>query len=1070
VEEVEHSRAMRRRWPRVLLALLLLLLVALAVLWLARKPIASGYVDRFLAEKGVQARYEVADLGLGRQRLVNVVLGDPRDPDLVADWLEARTLVGLNGAQLTGVRGGRVRLRARLVDGRLSFGSIDRLLPPPSGKAFALPALDVNVADARVRLETPYGVAGLRVSGAGRLDGGFDGRVAVVSQRLNASCSVERAQGVVRVRSRAPYGLARVPTVQLTGPVGFAQGECAGVQVAGARADADVELALGERLGWNADLRLTTGAVRHAQGSAARIAGRVEIAGGPKITGSVALTASDARGANMRAGRLALDGSIVRDTGRQVAFGYDGSVAVADADVRGVTPTLATAGVANTPLAPLAQALASAVGRAAGRLSGEARLNVATGPLGTNLSVATAALRSASGARATLGGGRGLRWSEREGLLLEGSIDVAGGGLPTLTARVAEQSGGRRFNVTMAPYAAGGARLAVTPVTVTTGRDALSVRTVATLSGPFADGRVDGLTVPIDLVQRGRRVVLNRTCTPVAWQRLAVSGLVLDRNTVRLCPTGGALLAVAGGRVGGGATLGATRLTGRLGSTPLALTAARARLRLDDRRFALNGVQARLGQGARTTRIDVATLEGGAGPQGIVGRFAGAGGQVGAVPLLMSDAVGDWRFTSGALSLTGGLTVSDAQTERPRLRPLPVRDVALTLRGPLIEATGRVLAPTDGRLVTTLRLTHNLTRGAGGVALNVPGLGFDKRLQPDQLTPVTFGVIADVKGTVTGEGQISWTPEGVASSGVFRTQGADLAAAFGPVEGIAGEIRFTDLLALQSAPGQTLRVRSVNPGIPVTDGVVRLQTLANARVQVEGARWPFAGGTLRLEPTLLDFSAEARRRLTFRVEGMAADQFLQQFDFKNLDATGTFDGVLPMVFDASGGRIADGRLTVRPGGGTIAYVGDITQKDIGFWPNLAFQALKSLRYRSLNIVMNGPLAGEMVTEVRFAGISQGAGAARGGITGLLVGRLQRLPFVFNIRIKAPFRGLLDATASFYDPSRLIQRNLPRLLEEQEKRRAPAAPPAPPPSMPVPSRSPATPAPSPSPAKVGPQLP
>jgi hypothetical protein len=189
--------------------------------------------------------------------------------------------------------------------------------------------------------------------------------------------------------------------------------------------------------------------------------------------------------------------------------------------------------------------------------------------------------------------------------------------------------------------------------------------------------------------------------------------------------------------------------------------------------------------------------------------------------------------------------------------------------------------------------------------------------------------------------------------------------------------------------------------------------------------------------------------MTFTVTGMDAGQFLQQFDFKNLDATGIFDGTLPMIFDEKGGRIENGRLTVRPGGGTIAYVGEISQKDVGFWGNLAFQALKSLRYQRLDLVMNGPLAGEMITEVRFAGVGQGAGAKRN----FILDRLQKLPFIFNVRIKAPFRGLIDSAASFYDPKRLIQRNLPALLEEQRKRaQPPAKPPAPVPAPIQPAES------------------
>ena len=152
-----------------------------------------------------------------------------------------------------------------------------------------------------------------------------------------------------------------------------------------------------------------------------------------------------------------------------------------------------------------------------------------------------------------------------------------------------------------------------------------------------------------------------------------------------------------------------------------------------------------------------------------------------------------------------------------------------------------------------------------------------------------------------------------------------------------------------------------------------------------------------------------------------------------------------MIFDQQGGRIEGGHLTVRQTGGTIAYVGEISQRDVGFWGNMAFQALKSLRYKSLAIEMNGPLAGEMITEVSFAGISQGAGTK----SNFLIRRLQKLPLVFNIRIQAPFRQLIDSAQSFYDPQRLIERHLPELIREQNEslQRQSAAPSPPDPAAP-----------------------
>ena len=1019
-------RSVGGRRLRVARAIALLLVLALVLLWLVRKPIAERYIDRVLAGSGVPASYGIADLGLGRQRLTDVVIGDPARPDLVADWIETDTRLGLRGASLVGVRAGRVRLRARLVDGRVSLGAIDRLLPASSGKPFALPALDLDLADGRMRLDTPYGTVGVALAGRGRLDRGFVGRAALAGTRLSIpGCAADGIRATLRVET------ARGGTIRLAGPVGSAGANCRGVATGAIRSDLAATLTTADRLRWSIGSRLAIAAIR-APGIAARsIAGTIDFVGDSAASsGPVALTVRAIRSGRLTAGRIALNGDVALRDG---AVGYRGRVAFAEADATALLPIVPSQAGAGTPIAPLLRQLTSAARQAAAQVAGAASIDVASAPM-LRAQITGLVATATSGARLAQTGS--ATWSRTAGIAVQGGVTLAGGGLPAIDARlVRAPNGAWRGTAIVAPYAAGSAGLALTPLTVAIGSNgATRLATVATLSGPLGDGRVDRLTVPLDArIARGT-LTLGTACTSLAFDRLAVSGLVLDPTRLTLCPAGSAIVQVAAGRITGGASLGAVQLRGHLGTTPLAVAATGADLRLADRGIVVRGVAARIGAPDRVTRLDLGTVTATIAGAKATGSFAGGTGQIANVPLLLG-AAGDWTLDRGVLALTGAMTVGDAATAAPRFQPLAVEAVSLRLADGAIAASGTLIEPSARVKVADVTIAHRLATGIGTARIAVPGITFDKAFQPDLLTRLTFGVIADVRGTIAGQGDIAWSPAGVTSTGTFRTDGTDLAAAFGPVTGIAGTIRFTDLLALQSAPGQVARIATINPGVPVSDGRITYQTLPNSRVRVEGARWPFAGGTLTLDPTLLDFAAAGSRRMTFRIDGAAADQFLQQFDFKNLNATGVFDGVVPMVFDNAGGRIENGRLTVRDGGGGLAYVGDLTQKDLGLWGNLAFQSLKSLRYRNLAIVMNGALAGEMITEVRFAGISQGAGAK----SNFLVRRLQKLPFVFNIRIRAPFRGLLDSAASFYDPSRLIQRNLPQLLERQNRTPAPPPP-------------------------------
>ena len=634
---------------------------------------------------------------------------------------------------------------------------------------------------------------------------------------------------------------------------------------------------------------------------------------------------------------------------------------------------------------------------------------------------------TASGARLTFDRGRGLS-GETNGKAprIDGTLALYGGGMPEAMLRLSQTRGDGRIHGVgfVRPYGAGGATLSLSRIGFTLDAGGGEARTIAALSAPLAGGRIDGLSLPLDARWRDGRVTLNPDCTKVRYQRIAAAGAVLAPGDITACPIGRAMVEVSPAGLAGGIRLVRPALAGRIGASPLLLTAADARVELASRRFTLTGTRVRLGAD-RVTRLDIGTLEGRFGDR-IGGNFAGLGGQIGAVPLVISGAAGNWQVQDGGLSLSGKLQLTDAAAP-PRFHPLVSDDARLRLAGNAITAAAGLKTPT-GMSVARTDIRHDLGNGRGTASITVPALRFaEGGLQPSDLTPLTFGVIADVSGAVEGSGTIAWSPEGVTSTGRFGTRAMDLAAAFGPVRGLATELQFTDLLTMRTAPGQIATTVEINPGVPVRNGNIRFRVLDSQRVEVEGARWPFAGGELVLEPTVLDFSERRERRMTFRVIGADAALFLKEMEFDNLDATGTFDGTLPMIFDEKGGRIEGGSLRARAGG-SLAYVGELSQRDLGFWGNMAFQALKALDYRSLTIAMDGPLAGDMVTEIRFSGVSQGKGTK----SNFLLRRLAKLPFVFNVRVSAPFKQLLDSVQSWYDPNRLIERNLPALLQEQER--------------------------------------
>ena len=130
----------RRRWRRVAaiasMVFMALFVLLIAGVWVARRPIATEVLRQQFEQSGVRATYTLDRVGLTTQQVSNLVIGDPKNPDLIARHALSQVRWKLNG----GVRVYRivargVRLKGKVIDGKVNWGEVSKLLPPPTGNA-----------------------------------------------------------------------------------------------------------------------------------------------------------------------------------------------------------------------------------------------------------------------------------------------------------------------------------------------------------------------------------------------------------------------------------------------------------------------------------------------------------------------------------------------------------------------------------------------------------------------------------------------------------------------------------------------------------------------------------------------------------------------------------------------------------------------------------------------------------------------------------------------------------------------------------------------------------------------
>ena len=1010
----ERPRWRKKRWA-VPALVILALVVIIAFGWFNRVSLADDFIKDQLEANDLPATYTVERIGGRTQIISNLVIGDPDAPDLTADRVIVRLRHRFGLPEVGGITLINPRLYGRYVDGELSFGSLDSLLFEDDGEpSSGLPNLELAVRDGRGLIETDYGPIGLKLAGEGNLASGFEGILAATAPELQLdSCAMAGTTlyGAVSTSAGEP---------QFAGPLRMAALACEEMQLA--VEDVVVELdatANGQFADPSLTARIATDNARYAENSAQSLAGTLRAQmKGSAMTSRYTLAARGVETPQALAALLTAEGTMrARDdfARLEIESAVEGNGLRLGRSTIAMVEGLSSSGE-GTLLEPIARRIGAALQAETRGSALDASVLYRSGPQGYSLTVPQAQMTGGSGARILSLSRFEVAARGDAPARIGGNIATGGPGIPRISGRMERAGDGDAvFRLSMAPYSAGGAEIAIPGMTVAQGQSgALGFSGRVEATGPLPGGAVDQLSLPVSgRWEAGGDLVLWRECTQVAFRRLAFADLNLAGPGLTLCPPPGKpMLRYGADGVQFAAGASNLDLTGSLGDTPIRIASGPVGFAYPGTVRAQN-LDISLGPVDTASRFVISDLNAQLGDT-VAGTFDDAEIALAAVPMTLVNTSGEWAYDDGRLTIDNAAFRLIDRAPDDRFKPLVARDASLTLVDNIINAEAALRNPQTDRVVTLVDIRHDLSTGGGYANLDVEGLRFDEALQPEDLSELAKGVIANADGVITGEGRIDWSPSGeVTSTGSFSSEDLDFAAAFGPVKGASGTVEFTDLLNLTTAPNQKIRVASVNPGIEVLDGEIEFSLQNGELLAVSGGSWPFMGGTLILREVDLNLGVSEERAYIFEIVGLDAAQFVAQMELENISATGIFDGTIPIIFDVDGnGRIEDGILISRSPGGNISYVGELTYEDLSAIANFAFDALRSLDYSQMRVIMNGPLTGEIVTQVRFDGVRQGEGAE----TNFITRQIANLPLQFRINIKAQFYQLITSLKAMYDPA------------------------------------------------------
>ncbi|MFA4891785.1 YdbH domain-containing protein [Brevundimonas sp.] len=961
-------------------AVLGVLLILVAMLWLNRRAATRQVLIGWLEQQGVDADMQIERLEMD-SLVASVRIGDPANPDVTIERVEvdyglaAPWSKGGLGVTPTRIRLVRPVVRASVRGGKLTFGSLDPLVerftgqPPRPDSRSPL----VIVESARVRLDTDYGPT--NILGDARID---NGKLMRLTARMPAAAfksgdiEARGLQAAVDLTTTGDRIVVRLDAAAERAALPGLEGETAQLVLTGNLPYPDLK---GRRGDGRAAVNGAFTAARLSSGETTARGAEVRLKFAGQTAGWIETFRIDGVGdLDARAARI--EGPASVSTAR---LRLDRARAVLNRDARGVGWRLE------------GPATASAARASGGGLDGTALTLNSTRFLlgGRDAAFEAEGPLSLSATR--------LAWDD---LVLNG---VSGGGRLDLVA-----DGGLRVEATGSLAAARGSW----PLFGPTGSE--DVPELAGMKQALSAFAVDIPAFSLTAGSSGARVALTRPAT----LRPANGGVLT------LHPAATPIFAAARGQAGGGAlSLSATRGRGlpeaafaipawRL--TPNGFTATLdGRAALD---FGLaRGIVVQTRGELTSSNGRVTYVAAGCGPVTVErleldeSDVTDLAGQIcPAARPLASIADGGWRsdgsmqgfsanapfLALGFRDIQGGFTA----VGRPAGIDLDVRvasasvvDATTPLRfNPLAAAgsarmsgedwTGAFDLTRNGAALGRLTLAHDGGAGAGGIVIDAPSLVFaEGGLQPADLSPLVADFVASpAVGSVGFSGRIDWrADEAGTSSGRLTIPGLDFVSPAGPVKGLRGTVDFINLAPLTAAPGQRLTADSLDSVTPLTD-IELTFGLDKAAVTIQAGDLAVAGGRVSIEPFAVSLDPTQPITGVIVLDKVQLGDIIAGAGFgEKVKLDALVSGRLPFTSTREGGvRITGGTLAaVQPGRLSIAREA-LSGLEAGGGgeavpPNtiqdLAYQAMENLSFDLLSAEVNSLDEGRIGVLFRIRG-------------------------------------------------------------------------------------------------------